>query len=412
MITGEDFAKLAENVLGTWTKQRKRENRNPHQVKRRVRAFAPRVNQRRTVKDVAYEHMKEAYMKASGNGRRPAHARQIMYACRPWILKEAEGVDGMPIETLDDKYFTQKLLPEYMEEHPGETAHWDVVFDARGHFEEPHTKVIVPLGTLHVRDYLQRAPKYRENIRFAPQALYTTHGPKHRFGAVLFIEKEGFLPLFESAKLAERYDIAIMSTKGMSVTAARKLVDQVCGPNGIPLLILHDFDKSGFSILGTLRRDTRRYQFGYPFERIDLGLRLADVQELNLESEPATHGGRDANLRRNGATAQEIAFLRDQRVELNAMTSDQLLEWLEAKLKQHGIKKIVPDEATLETAFRRAVKRRYVADKLKDIQKDADKKAEEANPPSNLKRKIEKRLKSDPALPWDKALAAIVAKLE
>ena len=33
---------------------------------------------------------------------------------------------------------------------------------------------------------------------------------------MLFIEKEGFLPLFEAVHLAERYDLAIMSTKGMS----------------------------------------------------------------------------------------------------------------------------------------------------------------------------------------------------
>ena len=29
----------------------------------------------------------------------------------------------------------------------------------------------------------------------------------------------------------------------------------------VPLLVLHDFDKAGFSILSTLRRNTRRYSF-------------------------------------------------------------------------------------------------------------------------------------------------------
>jgi hypothetical protein len=54
------------------------------------------------------------------------------------------------------------------------------------------------------------------------------------------------MPLFDKVQLAERY--AIMSTKGMSVT----LVDTL----DVPLLVLHDFDKSGFSIAATLRRDT------------------------------------------------------------------------------------------------------------------------------------------------------------
>ena len=56
-----------------------------------------------------------------------------MYAARPAILK-LTGRDK-----IDDKYFTQTLLPDYVEEHPIETRDWDVVFDARGHFVEPHT---------------------------------------------------------------------------------------------------------------------------------------------------------------------------------------------------------------------------------------------------------------------------------
>ena len=45
---------------------------------------------------------------------------------------------------------------------------------------------------------------------------------------MLYIEKEGFDPLIEQAQIAERHDLAIMSCKGMSVTAARELVDRTC----------------------------------------------------------------------------------------------------------------------------------------------------------------------------------------
>ncbi len=63
---------------------------------------------------------------------------------------------------------------------------------------------------------------------------YPTFGPKHRYGAILFIEKEGFMPLLKAVRLAERYDLAVMSTKGMSVTASRELVDTLCGDHSIP----------------------------------------------------------------------------------------------------------------------------------------------------------------------------------
>jgi DNA topoisomerase VI subunit A len=81
------------------------------------------------------------------------------------------------------------------------------------------------------------------------RARVNTSGPDGGFGAVLFIEKEGFQPLFERVGLSEQHDIAIMSTKGVSVTAARMLVDEMCGEHNIPLLVLHDFDVAGFTIL-------------------------------------------------------------------------------------------------------------------------------------------------------------------
>ena len=113
----------------------------------------------------------------------------------------------------------------------------------------------------------------------------------------------------------------------------------------MPLLVLHDFDKSGFSILGTLRRDTRRYAFRNRIEVVDLGLRLADVEDSGLEAEDVFYSSDPApNLRKNGATAEEIAFLRSRRVELNAFASADFVAWIERKLEQHGVAKIVPDE--------------------------------------------------------------------
>jgi hypothetical protein len=91
------------------------------------------------------------------------------------------------------------------------------------------------------------------------------------------------------------------------------------------LLVMHDFDVSGFTIFGTLRADGRRYKFLNKLPIFDIGLRLADVEDMQLESEPAETTGdwqkRAKTLQRHGATDEEIAFLRKDRVELNAMTS-------------------------------------------------------------------------------------------
>ena len=86
-------------------------------------------------------------MKSSANSTLPALARQVMYAARPLIQETADRELGKDF----DKYFTQSLLPNYAAERG---VDWNVVYDARGHFIEPHIKDAVPLGTLQVRNYL------------------------------------------------------------------------------------------------------------------------------------------------------------------------------------------------------------------------------------------------------------------
>ena len=179
-------------------------------------------------------------------------------------------------------------------------------------------------------------------------------GPSGNLAGVLFCEKQGFNPLFRAVNLANRHDLLIISTKGVSVTAARRLVDEVCGNNDLPLFALHDFDVAGFMILGTLHRDTRRYQFSNTIRTLDLGLRLADIKGLEREPAAATKVGQDILRRQlveNGATDAEIKILLHERVELNALASDALIKMIEGKLKDSGIKKVIPDDALLGKAY-------------------------------------------------------------
>jgi hypothetical protein len=119
-----------------------------------------------TLKEAAWAVMEDAYRLASGDGRYPANARQIMYAARPEILR-LTGKDK-----LDDAYFTQVLLPDYVAEHGKETE-WDVVFDARGTFTEPHTTREVRLGTIDVRAYLGDRPAIGPAVEVASESMQT-----------------------------------------------------------------------------------------------------------------------------------------------------------------------------------------------------------------------------------------------
>jgi len=323
---GAAISDAIRTVTKKWAKQRKQEERQSDARWRRKSVLLRQ--QKVTLKDTAYAVMEDAYMKASSDNTLPAHARQIMYAARGRIL-ELTGESHFK-----DSYFTQNLLPDFMAENPELTAGWKVAFDPRGNFHEPHTGVKVPLGTLPVEEYISSLDCIGgefQRLQLPACGLFPTRGPRNRIQAILFLEKEGFMPLLDSVKLAERYDLAVMSTKGLSVTASRSLVDKLCGRYGIPLLVLHDFDLAGFSIVGTLSRSARRYTFVHDINVIDLGLRLADVQTYSLESEAVKVSGSPEKNRntlvRNGASREEADFLlNNRRVELKAFASGDFIQ--------------------------------------------------------------------------------------
>ena len=387
------------SVTKKWCKQRKQEER--HLSARANRRYVMTRSSRVTLKEAAYEVLPEAYAKASSNGRLPAHARQIMYAARTKML-QLTGRDS-----LNDAYFTQVLLPDYMNECP---RGWNVVFDARGTFREPHQGQKgkdIPLGTIGVRNYLATVEGHiveAPDFGIVDGYRYPTRGPQHRFSTVLFIEKEGFFPLLEEARIAEKYDLAIMTTKGVSNVASRVLLDDL----SVTVLVLHDFDLAGFKIFGTLKGDTRRHHHTGGSNIIDLGLRLKDVEACGLESEPAVDRLSEGKLREYGATDEEIEYLQSERVELNAFMSEDLLEWLEAKLEEHGVKKIIPDEDTLHEAYLRAVEVRRVEAAVQKAVDAARKNGSDATVPEDLEETIRDRLEEDPTLSWDEVIQELV----
>ena len=197
-----DILDAVETATSKWTRQRKSEERHPGNI--RYRASRMTREPRTTQKEAAWEILEEAYMAASGNGALPALARQIYYQARPKIMAMTEDKE------LAYGYFSQTLLPDYIEEHG---VDWNVVYDARGHFEEPHTNRRIGCGTIEVGNYLH-AMKVPEIVpaEFS-DANVDVIGPDGGISALLFCEKEGFNPLFKAANLANRHDLMIVSKK-------------------------------------------------------------------------------------------------------------------------------------------------------------------------------------------------------
>lgn len=391
-----------------WRRAKRREDRMSSRSLDRMRY----ETKHETIRRLAFEVMEEAYLKASGGGQFPANARQIYYAARPSII---EGMAGTVFERsgVDSQYFTQTLLKDYLEYYK---PSWDVVYDARGHFAEPHTGHNIGIGGLEVRRYVAgfTGGEFEERPELDLPVRVGTTGPRLRYGGVLFIEKEGFGPLLAAAQIAERFDVAIASTKGMPTAAMCDLLHAL-EKHDLTAYVVHDFDKSGFSIVHTLEEGARGSRGTGLI--VDLGFRLEDIE--GLEREAVTYSQRvdpSDNLIENGAENDEIAVLvqggyegryHGERVELNAMTADQFVGWLHAKLTEHGIGKIIPAEELLEKAFRRAWF-------LQEVEAAAErlraKKRKGVMVPASLAKKVGRLLGKRRDMTWDEAVWELAKK--
>jgi hypothetical protein len=133
---------------------------------------------------------------------------------------------------------------------------------------------------------------------------------------------------------------------------------------------------------------------------------------LNLESEQVEYGDTDPrdNLRERGATEEEIEFLVrgksgstwvGERVEINAMTSDVMVEWLEKKLTDVGAVKVVPSDDTLAEAWKQALRRAKVQVAIDKALEEA--RRTDAPMPDGLANRIREAVKGK-AESWDLAL--------
>jgi hypothetical protein len=91
-------------------------------------------------------------------------------------------------------------------------------------------------------------------------------------------------------------------------------------------------------------------------------------------------------------------------VELNAFTSDEFVNWLESKLEEHGISKVIPDAATLEYAYRRSAGLRRFRAILKDTLQEVKQYASALRVPDELGDWVKEELSKEPGQSWDQAI--------
>ncbi len=290
----------------------------------KLKRKAPKGEKRLTQKAVIKNHLEDAIAKAGGDGKHRYSLRQLYYAVRPYVMDEL-GVG------LDYANFTQAITDiesDRGKDLPG------MYRDERGTVYHPHVHQWINLGTLSVEEYTR---------------------PSWVFHRVLYCEKEGLFQILIDDGWPEKWDCLLMTSKGYASRAARDLLD-LLGETGEPLEVfcLHDFDAAGTMIYQSLVKETKARP-GRNVEVIDLGLTYDDVSEMDLQIEQLDRKNRDRRLPvADHISDDEADWLQQNRCELNAMTSPQLLEFLERKMKENSdlSQKLIPSGKVMVEEFR------------------------------------------------------------
>lgn len=385
-------------VCKTIYQEEKRRERDAARAEKAAREREKLIRRQEwTLKEAVFHVLPEALEKATGGGQYPVSARTLYYQVRPLVQSYSR-------KELDYNYFSQQLLLEYQEVFGPIEA---LYYDPRGCLYEPHTGRTVALGTREVEAY---------------------DFPAWVFDKILYVEKKGLWPVLQAAKLAERYDIAVVAAEGYATQAARMLFERADKDKEYRLFVLHDADPYGYNISRTLAEETRRMR-GYRVEVTDIGLRVDDAVKMGLEAEEFTRQqALPQAVEDNLNSLERDWFVGRQagkkvwvckRVELNAMSAPQLVEFIERKLAEAGATaKVLPPEdvvaAHAEELYRalaeRLAERRIL--ELLDVPALVTRVLEEMTQPgfTRLRKKLAGILVDNPAESWRELLEAEVLR--
>jgi hypothetical protein len=284
---------------------------------KKAQRAAPK-DRKRSIKDVVLDSLDEVIAAVSADGEYRFNSRQLLYQLRP-IVREELDVE------LKLSNFTG-IIDDY-ENDSGEIP--GMYREPRGSIYHPHRGETKALGTLMVEEY--------------ERPLWT-------FNKLVYIEKEGFSEALKDDGWPERHDCALISSKGFSTRAARDLIDKLAEHDEpVTVFCVHDADGPGTMIYQTLLEATKAR-----------GARKIEIENLGLEPWEAIADDLEVEEVERGKTRKAVAdyvvaredtapddeeweeWLQTHRVELNAMTTPEFIEWLDAKMAAYKVGKLIP----------------------------------------------------------------------
>jgi hypothetical protein len=276
------------------------------------KAHIPNSANGTTQKSIVLDNLDAAVATVSGEGKYRFNPRQILYVLRPIVRDEL------------DKALTTQNFNQIITDYENENGEIEGMYrEPRGSIYHPHRNETITLGTLMVENYER---------------------PVWTFNKVVYIEKEGFSEALKEVRWAERHDCMLMSSKGFTTRAAKDLVDKLAKHNEpVTIFCVHDADAYGTMIYQTFQQATKA-RGARKVTIINLGLDPDEAGEMRLEAEEVEEKDRYKAVADYASEWAE--WLQTNRIELNAMTTPQFIEWLDGKMAAHD--KLIPPADVLE----------------------------------------------------------------
>lgn len=321
---------LAEYLCKDAIKEIRKTRREQRQFDRE-RAISP--GKRESKVGLMGKYFEEGYRISSGGFK--VVVRQIFYAIRN-ILNIRHGVDLNKSDY--NNVFTQEIVTKYIENHP--EFEDKILFERRGYFYNPFDDHDLALGTQDVVEFIN---KVIQNRIFQKVQTFYSIPDELKFNHVLFVEKAGFNIILKDSGLLNRLNLGVMSTAGFGTRAVKRLIKYFFD-RGIKVYILTDCDIAGYLISDKFKMGSKTFK--EPLAVTKIGLTLEDVDLLNkrtfaekVQYKKSYKGSLDI------LTPEEYKFLvidekRNlfRRVELNTLTSPELISFIESKIKYKTIK--------------------------------------------------------------------------
>lgn len=354
-------------------------------------AHRPDSGVRVSIKDIVLDNLDDVVAEVSGDGHYRFGERQILYKLRPIVQNEL----GKELTTENFK----SIITDYEAEN-GEIP--KMHREPRGSIYHPHRGETLTLGTLMVEEYER---------------------PVWTFNKLVYIEKEGFSEALKDERWAERHDCALMSSKGFTTRAARDLVDLLAEHDEpVTIFCVHDADAYGSMIYQTFQEATKA-RGARKIKIVNLGLEPWEAIEMGLEVETVPAGERRKPVADYvdrypcGIARSWSEWLQTRRVELNAMSTPQFIQWLDIKMA--GYDKLIPPGDVIDAELDERITTKVRAAITERILREAGLEAQVANAiaviqkpdPIVLEIGIRDLFRREPDREWRDHVEAVAAEL-